>query len=181
MVRSQKSILLGLLAVLLLSSNAATQINPQLRIPEPSEESFAASAEKRVVVRVIDGDTIVVSPKETVRLIGVDTPETVHPKKKVADCFGKEATRFTRDAVEGKTIKLVMDKANTKRHHKDYYHRTLGYAYLEDGTMLNAELIRQGYAHAEIRFPFGHRGEFRELEKSARAQSVGLWANCPLR
>ncbi len=138
-----------------------------------------APASCRNVIRVVDGDTIVVSPNEKVRLIGVDTPETVHPKKAVA-CFGKEAKQFTHDAVEGKTIRLVLDKVNTKRRHKDRYGRTLAYAYLADGTMLNAELIRQGYAHAYTRFPFRYLVEFRELERQARSQTVGLWSSCSL-
>jgi len=147
--------------------------------PTQFEESVPEAGEFRKVVRVVDGDTIVVSPNEKVRLIGVDTPETVHPKKSVA-CFGKEAKQFTRDAVEGKTIRLAMDKVNSKRQHKDKYHRTLAYAYLDDGTMLNRELIRQGYAHAYTRFQFRYLVEFRELERQARSQTVGLWSSCPL-
>lgn len=147
--------------------------------PEKFAESPPQTGELRKVVRVIDGDTIVVSPNEKVRLIGVDTPETVHPKKAIA-CFGQEAKQFTRNAVEGKTIRLVLDKVNTKRQHKDRYRRTLAYAYLADGTLLNRELIRQGYAHVYTRFPFGHLVEFRELERTARANSMGLWASCPI-
>ncbi len=144
-----------------------------------SEETGAPGGEFRKVVRVVDGDTIVVSPNEKVRLIGVDTPETVHPKKAVA-CFGKEAKQFTRDAVEGKTVRLVMDKVNAKRRHKDRYGRTLAYAYLSDGKMLNAELLRQGYAHAYTRFPFRYLVEFRQIERAARTEAVGLWSSCPL-
>lgn len=137
------------------------------------------TGELRRVVRVIDGDTIVVGPNEKVRLIGVDTPESVHPRKKQA-CFGKEAKLFTRDAVEGKSVRLVLDKVNAKRRHKDRYGRTLAYAYLDDGRMLNRELIRQGYAYAYTRFHFGHLVEFRELERQARRQTVGLWSSCSL-
>jgi len=178
-VRFKQSILLNLLAVLLLSSNTAAQPDPQVGIPETSKEPVASSSNKRLVIRVVDGDTIVVSPNEKVRLIGVDTPETVHPKKALA-CFGKEAKQFTRDAAEGKIISLVMDRINAKRQHKDRYGRTLAYAYLPDGKMLNAELIRQGYAHAYTRFSFRYLVEFRELERQARTQSVGLWASCSL-
>jgi micrococcal nuclease len=144
------------------------------------KESAPKAGELRKVIRVVDGDTIVVSPNEKVRLIGVDTPETVHPKKAVA-CFGKEAKQFTRDAVEGKTIRLVLDKVNTKRRHRDRYGRTLAYAYLADGTMLNAELIRQGYAHAYTRFPFRYLVEFRQIERAARTEALGLWSSCPVR
>jgi endonuclease YncB( thermonuclease family) len=143
------------------------------------DDRGAASGAIKRVVRVIDGDTIVVGPNEKVRLIGVDTPETVHPKKAVA-CFGKEAKQFTRDAVEGKNIRLVLDKVYAKRRHKDRYGRTLAYAYLDDGRMLNSELIRQGYAHAYTRFPFRYLVEFRALEHEARHRAVGLWSNCAL-
>jgi len=175
----KKSVVLNLLAVLLLSSSAAAQIDPQVGIPEPSKESVESSSNHRLVVRVIDGDTIVVSPNEKVRLIGVATPETIHPKKAVA-CFGKEAKQFTHDSTDGKTVRLIMDAVNAKRRHKDRYGRTLAYAYLPDGKMLNAELIRQGYAHAYTRFSFRYLAEFKQLERQARNQSVGLWSRCSL-
>jgi len=166
-----------LLAALLVSSNGTAQIDPQIGTPEPSKESFPSSAEKRLVIRAVDGDTIVVTPNEKVRLIGVDTPETVHPAQTV-QCFGKQAKQFTRDAVEGKSVRLVLDQNNAKRRHKDRYGRTLAYAYLDDGRMLNRELIRQGYAHAYTRFPFSHSVEFKELERVARTEAVGLWSTC---
>ncbi len=146
--------------------------------PGPFEESAPQVGALRKVIRVIDGDTIVVSPNEKVRLIGVDAPETVHPKKVVA-CFGKASKEFTRNMVAGKSILLVLDEVNSPRRHKDKYGRTLAYAYLTDGTMLNRELIRQGYAHAYTRFPFRYLVEFRQLERTARAESLGLWSNCP--
>jgi len=96
----------------------------------------------RQVTRVVDGDTIVLSPNDKVRLIGVDTPETVHPKK-IVQCYGKEAKEFTQNAVSEQKIRLVLDDAHAGRRHKDRYGRTLGYVYLQDGMMLNAELIRR--------------------------------------
>ena len=178
-VNLKQFFLLALLASATPGVCFAASRSPIVGTSEHFEESAPQAGELRKVVRVVDGDTIVVSPNEKVRLIGVDTPETVHPKKAVA-CFGKEAKQFTRDAVEGKTIRLVLDKVNTKRRHKDRYGRTLAYAYLADGTMLNAELIRQGYAHAHTRFPFHYLVEFRELERQARTQTVGLWSSCSL-
>lgn len=178
-MRCKKSIRLNLLAALLLSSSAAAQLDPQVGISEPSNESVSSSSDKRLVLRVVDGDTIVVNPNEKVRLIGVDTPETAHPQKAVA-CFGKEAKQFIRDAVQGKTIRLAMDTVNAKRRHKDRYGRTLAYVYLPDGKMLNAELIRQGYGRAYIRFRFRYLVEFRQLERQARTQSMGIWSSCSL-
>ena len=172
-------LLLSLLAAALACPCLAAIYSPIIGNSAQSEDADARAGEFRKVVRVVDGDTIVVSPHEKVRLIGVDTPETVHPKKAVA-CFGKEASQFTRDAVEGKTIRLVLDKVNTKRRHKDRYGRTLAYVYLENGTMLNRELIRQGYGHAYTRFPFRYLVEFRQIERAARTETVGLWLSCPL-
>jgi micrococcal nuclease len=149
-------------------------VDPQLVVTQPP-----GSAEFRNVVRVVDGDTIVLNLNEKVRLIGVDTPETVHPKKAV-QCFGKDAKAFTQSMVEGKSVRLVLDARNVKQHHKDRYGRTLGYVYLEDGRMLNAELVRQGYAHAYTRFPFRYLIEFRNLERDARQNGTGLWSSCPI-
>jgi micrococcal nuclease len=167
-------VLLG--ATLISAASAASQTSIGGSSAQ-SEELAARQGELRKVIRIIDGDTIVVSPNEKVRLIGVNTPETKDPKKPV-ECFGRHAEQYTRDAVEGKIIRLVLDKANFKRRHKDPYRRTLAYAYLEDGTMLNRELIRGGYAYAEIRFPFHYLVEFRELERQAKTQSLGLWSSC---
>jgi len=131
-----------------------------------------AHAQIYTVERVIDGDTIVVTDGdkiEKVRLIGVDTPETVHPKKPV-EYFGKEASAFTKSMCEGKKVRLEYDQ--TKR---DKYNRLLAYVYLEDGTFLNAEIVKQGYGHAYTRFPFKYLEEFREYEREAREDKRGLW------
>lgn len=176
-VRVKILFLLGFLAAAALEAASTAYQEAHGGISEQSRESHNAILEKRLVIRVIDGDTIVASPNEKVRLIGVDTPETAHPKKAV-QCFAKDAKEFTRRMVERKSIRLVLDESNTARNHKDRYGRTLAYVYFDDGTMLNAELIRRGYAHAYTRFPFRHAVEFRKLERIARSQAVGLWASC---
>jgi micrococcal nuclease len=169
--------LLGLLTAAALEAALITGREALVGISEQSRESRNEIPDKRLVIRVIDGDTIVVSPNEKVRLIGVDTPETVHPNKAV-QCFGKDAKEFTRGMVERRTIRLLLDESNAARNHKDRYGRTLAYVYFDDGTMLNAALIRRGYAHAYTRFPFRHIVEFREMERAARSQAVGLWSSC---
>jgi micrococcal nuclease len=119
--------------------------------------------------RVVAGDTIVLSNGERVRLIGVDIPETKHPKKPV-EYYGKEASAFTKKMVEGKEIRFEYDWQR-----KDKYGRTLAYIYLMDGTFLNAEIVKQGYGHAYTRFPFKYLEQFRQYEKEARENKKGLW------
>ncbi len=135
-------------------------------------------AQYRTVRRVVDGDTLVLENKERVRLIGVDTPETKHPRKPV-EYYGKEASAFTKRMVQGKRVRLEFDQANAHINHKDRYRRTLAYVFLEDGTFLNAEIIKQGYGFAYTRFPFKYMDEFRRYEQKAREANNGLWGSNP--
>ena len=124
--------------------------------------------------RVIDGDTFVLAGGEKVRLIGVDTPETVHPSKPV-EFFGKEASAFTRRMLDGKKVRLEFDVQR-----RDRYGRLLGYVYLEDGTFLNAELVRQGYAQVATYPPnVKHTDLFVKLQREAREAGRGLWGAEP--
>jgi micrococcal nuclease len=95
--------------------------------------------------------------------------------------FAKKASAFTRHMVEGKLVRLEYDQANAVRGHKDNtsQRRTLAYVYLEDGTLLNAEIIRQGYGYALTRYPFSRLEEFRRLERAAREERRGLWGSSP--
>ena len=126
-------------------------------------------AEIYKVKRVIDGDTLLLSNGERVRLIGVDTPETKHPQKPV-QYFGREAYLFTKEMVDGKEARFEFD-----RQKRDRYGRLLAYVYLLDGTFLNAEIIKQGYGFAYTRFPFKYMEEFRRYEREARENRKGLW------
>jgi len=126
------------------------------------------------VKRVVDGDTFWVEDGTEkgmkVRLIGVDTPETVHPQKPV-EFYGKEASDFVKKMLEGKKVKLEYDVQE-----KDRYGRTLAYVYLEDGTFLNAELVRKGYAQVMTIPPNVKFSElFLDLQKKARDRELGLW------
>ena len=135
--------------------------------------SIVTAQDFYLCTRVIDGDTIAVEKngkKEKVRLIGVDTPETVHPSKPV-EYFGKEASEFTRKNVEGKRVRLEYDWQS-----RDKYGRLLAYVYIEEnGTFLNAEIIRQGYGFAYTRYPFKYLEDFRKYEREARENRRGLW------
>ena len=126
-----------------------------------------------LVVQAVDGDTIVLEGGETVRYIGIDTPETVDPRRPV-QCFGPEASKANKALVEGKRVRLVADVED-----RDKYHRMLRYAYLPDGTFVNLELARQGFAPAYTYPPNNaHMEEFRAAAREAREEKRGLWAGC---
>jgi len=133
--------------------------------------SLAASfaQDLATVLRVIDGDTFVLGSGEKVRLIGVDTPETKHPQKPV-QYFGKEASEFTKQMIEGKVVVIEYD-----RQRRDRYGRLLAYVYLSDGTFLNAEIIKEGYGFAYTHYPFKYLDEFKSYEREAREKGNGLW------
>ena len=133
----------------------------------------------RTVTRVVDGDTLMLDGGERVRLIGVDTPETVHPRKPV-QCFGTDASKFTKRLAQGQTVRLEFDQANAHVLHRDKYQRTLAYVYLLDGLLINREIIRQGYGHAYTHYPFRYLEKFRAAEREARRNSRGLWGACRL-
>lgn len=132
--------------------------------------SVVASAQTVYRVdRVVDGDTVVLEGLGTVRLIGVDTPETVDPREPIQH-FGVEAAEFLTRLLEGQRVRVDYDQQRT-----DKYQRTLGYLYLVDGTFVNREIVLQGYSHAYLKYPFQRMDEFREAEREARETRRGLW------
>jgi micrococcal nuclease len=133
--------------------------------------SAQAQENWRTCVEVIDGDTIVLDGNEIVRLIGIDAPETKDPRKPVQS-YGKEAYEFTKGLVEGKKVRLTYDLNK-----EDKYGRTLAYVYLEDGTFLNAEVIKQGYGSVYRYFLFKYFDEFKQYEIEARENAIGLWSD----
>lgn len=137
--------------------------------------SSVPSGDDVTVARVVDGDTIVVTGDVTVRLIGVDTPETRHPQLGV-QCYGHEATAFTAELLPpGTPVRLVYDVERTDR-----YGRTLAYVYrLADGTFVNGELVRQGVAQVATVPPnVRHAEDFLRWQRAARERQAGLWQAC---
>jgi micrococcal nuclease len=128
------------------------------------------------VVEVLDGDTIVVrrsgGTDETIRLLGVDTPETHHPTKPV-QCFGPEAAAYTTKRLFGQVVQLEDD---VERH--DVYGRRLAYVYL-DGRNYERELLQRGYARLLVIEPnHAHARAMLDDELNARARRRGLWGEC---
>lgn len=158
---------IGVLATAACGRNSSTNSN-----------ETTTSANAGVVVSVSDGDTITVKvggAREKVRLIGVDTPETVHPTKGV-QCWGPEASDFTKHMLApGTAVRLVRDVEA-----RDRYGRLLAYVYLADSNVFyNLELVRLGYARP---YPFEpnttHKSDFAAAAWEAQEAHRGLWAAC---
>lgn len=145
------------------TSSPATQADPQY-------EYYSVSS-------VVDGDTIKININgtvETIRLIGIDTPETVDPRKPV-QCFGKEASNKAKELLLGKKIRVEKDSTQGDR---DKYDRLLVYVYREDGLFFNKYMIEQGYAHEyTYDLPYKYQTEFKEAETYARENQLGLWSS----
>lgn len=145
-------------------------------ISQPPAGDEAGLAE---VVRVVDGDTVVVKiegQEEKVRLIGINTPESVDPRKPV-ECFGKEASTHTAELLpEATMVRLVRDVEA-----RDRYGRLLAYVYREsDGLFVNLSLVADGFAEQATYPPnVAHVDEFAAAARTARENNAGLWAQCP--
>lgn len=146
---------------------------PQTSVPRISQSQPGLYA----ISHFVDGDTIAVNMNgktETVRFIGVDTPETHRPHTPV-QCYGPAAAAFTKQQIGDNKVRLEADPQNTNR---DRYNRLLRYVYLPDGTLLNKALVQKGYGFAYTQFPFSKKDEFVQAQDSAKSTQAGLWGNC---
>jgi len=129
------------------------------------------------VTHITDGDTIEVDmagTTEKIRMIGVDTPETKKPNAPV-QCFGPEASEFTKKTLTGTSVRLEADATNDNR---DRYGRLLRYVYMQDGSLFQEKLIAQGYSFAYTIFTFQKAENFTKLQHQAQQAKVGLWTAC---
>ncbi len=145
--------------------------------------TFHGTPESTVVARVVDGDTLHLADGRRVRLIGIDTPE-IHESAKLRrdsertrqdiqtiKALGRQSFEFTRTMVEGKPVRLEYDVER-----QDKYKRLLAYVYLEDGTFVNAEIVRQGYANLLTIPPNVRYADlFKQYYAEARENRRGLW------
>ncbi len=163
------SIILLILGLSLLFSEDKSRVITPVALGEMGERVF--------VTKVIDGDTIEIEGGQKVRLVGIDTPETVDPRRPVG-CFGKEASNEVKKLLSGKGIIMQKDISDT-----DKYGRLLRYVYLplESGQMLfiNDYLVREGFARVytyppDVKF----NEQFVEADREARENQRGLWKSC---
>jgi len=163
-------------------------IKPEIDEPKENEEKVIQAEETQreqkseldiyySVVKVVDGDTLSIDidgQKQTLRLIGIDTPETVHPSKPV-ECFGREASAKAKEILAGQSIRIEKD---TTQGDLDKYGRLLVYVFLKDGTNFNMMMIKQGFAYEyTYNLPYKYQQEFKLAEQTAREQKIGLWAD----
>lgn len=146
-------------------------------VPSPGEMQAQNSAHDTYdVVDVVDGDTVKLNINgivETARLIGIDTPETVHPSKPV-ECFGIEASNKAKTTLSGRAVSFETDPSQGTR---DTYGRLLGYIILSDGSNFNQMMIEQGYAYEyTYSVPYKYQSAFKAAEQNARTSGAGLWA-----
>jgi micrococcal nuclease len=150
-----------------------TRIN--ISTPKIIKQAVSTTPGYYKVTSIADGDTFSVDMdgrEERVRMIGIDTPETHKPNSPV-ECYGENASNFTHNLLDGKIVRLEADQTNQNR---DRYGRLLRYTYLPDGSLVNAEVVKQGYGFAYVSFPFTKMEEFKQYQKQASANNIGLWA-----
>jgi len=150
-------------------ADLATSAAERTAWPDPPRDAVRAK-----VQRVSDGDTFVATVqgrRERVRVIGVDTPESVDPNRP-DEPYGQEASDFAKHYLDGETVRLAGDAEP-----RDRYGRMLAYVWLEDGTFWNALLVAEGYAQ-QLTIPpnVTYADLFRRLAREARQHDRGLWA-----
>ncbi|MDL2342112.1 MAG: thermonuclease family protein [Patescibacteria group bacterium] len=159
---------LVVVAVAVLYTNPNPMLSQQLAANQPGLYP---------VSRFVDGDTIAVmmaGKEEKVRFIGVDTPETHKPNTPV-QCYGPAAAAYTKTMIGTQRVRLESDSLSTDR---DRYDRLLRYVYLPDGTLLNQEIIENGYGFYYPYFTFSKADTFSAAQHLAQASNKGLWGNC---
>jgi micrococcal nuclease len=153
---------------------AITKLPPVQRYLNDIPNNEAPATYYATVIKISDGDTFSVSFGDEiikVRLIGVDTPESVSRDKNKNVPFGKVASAFTEEHLLKKEITLKTDVSEY-----DKYGRMLAYVYLPDGTLYNELLIREGYARIMTVPPnVAHAGDFLAAEKEAKEEGLGIW------
>jgi len=146
-------------------------------VQQAAQDAASTQPGTYTIDHFIDGDTIAVNMNgkvETIRMIGIDTPETHKPNTPV-QCYGPAAAAQTKQLIGSGRVRLESDSQSTNR---DRYNRLLRYVYISDGRLLESELIKNGYGFAYTQFPFGKSDEFTQLQSEAKAGNKGLWGNC---
>lgn len=171
---------LSILGALQRPAAAPAQLAAAATSSPPAEEAAGDKEPAQMlypVAKVVDGDTIDIAigtSTTRLRLIGLDTPEIVDPRKPV-QCFAREASAKAKELLTGREVHIEQDPSQGKY---DKYGRLLAYVFLPDGTNFNERMIAEGYGHEyTYRLPYTYQEAFRAAEKTAREEKKGLWAD----
>jgi micrococcal nuclease len=161
---------------------SAPEQTDQTTQPSPEATYVPADKQEALVTKIIDGDTIDVSLSgisERIRIIGIDSPETVDPRKSI-QCFGQESSAYLKDRLTGKTVWLESDPSQNDR---DKYRRLLRYVWVDNGLVdIGKEMIEMGYTFEyTYDIPYKYQLEYKQAQKNSEEQKKGLWADnaCP--
>jgi micrococcal nuclease len=176
-----KKYLLAIAIILPLISGCVIKENAD-KLVLSAKESLSEPIDYFKVIKVVDGDTFDIDyhgQSERIRLIGLNTPESVDPKKPV-ECFGKEASEEGKKLLLGKWVRLEIDPAQDD---KDKYGRWLRYAITKEGVFYNLEIIKNGFAYeyTHNNIAYQYQAVFKAAQKEAEIAKKGLWskkANC---
>lgn len=164
-------IIIIIFTVLVMYFTSTSKTNYKNKLPKINENM------PYTVVKVLDGDTFDVKVEKQIvraRMLGVDTPETIDPRKPV-QCFGKEASKETKKLLMKHSVKLQIDSTQSLT---DKFGRLLAYVYRDDGLFINEFLVENGYAHEyTYDVPYVKQDEFKKIEKEAKESKKGLWGN----
>ena len=168
------SLVVLLIWTIFVPKNIGQEKPNEIQIPSTQNEIVETTKkdlQKVKVLRVVDGDTIEIEGGQKIRYIGVDTPETVDPRRS-PQCFGKEASNYNKELVENKEVYLEKDVSET-----DKYGRLLRYIYLEsESVSINEQLVKEGYAVSSSYPPdIKYQDKFKAAEEEARNNKRGLW------
>lgn len=160
------------------AGGSGTEDPPAAALGAATEVRPASAVGPLPVQRVVDGDTVIVlrdGAEERVRLLGIDTPESVQPDSPV-ECFGPEASARAGEPLSGRSVWLESDPTQDA---VDRYGRTLAYVWLDETTLVNRVLVAEGYA-SEYTYgsPGTHHAALEAAEDAARSRDVGLWGRC---
>ena len=153
---------------------------PVLPTSRPAPRAEPPDGSLHVIETVVDGDTAKIRFQEemiSMRIIGIDTPETVHPSRPV-EPYGPEATVRARELLEGKTVTLEYD-ADPEHDRFGKYGRLLIYVRLEDGRDFGKLMVEGGFARAYPKYPFSRSEEYLAVEEMAKKAKKGLWGLQP--
>lgn len=181
-IRSIAWLTLGITAVLVLNDQFVASFSvddgqSSATVAQQSSSALSVAPANLVsVVRVVDGDTfaaLVDGKEEKVRMLGINAPESVDPRRKV-ECFGKEASAELHLLLDGKSVELVSD---TTQDDRDKYNRLLRYVVLSDGSDVGAMMIKEGFAYEyTYRLPYERQKEYKQFQSDGETSGKGLWA-----